>query len=162
MIVYPEGPLQNIQMAEWCCEKLGEPLEAFGFSRQGKPLFSCMGFARDNKLACVVITYHRTTDGVFCSFAADNPRWASKENIAAWGHWIFGQLGAKRVTATILKGNKRSRKFTEGIGFKYEGKVRKAVDGEDMIIYGLLKNEHDEWLRKAFNGKQRRNRSSSG
>lgn len=155
MIVYPQGVGDTIAMAEWCAEKLGEPLEVFGFNRRGEPMFQSMGFSRDGKLMCVVVAYHATEDNIFCSFAADNPRWASKENIAAWGYWLFDQLGMKRVTATVKKGNKRSRKFVEGIGFKYEGNVRKAIKNEDMIVYGLLKGEHDKWLRKAFNGKQR-------
>jgi hypothetical protein len=153
MIVYPETIEQTYQMAQWCSERLNEPLEAFGFNRNGLPLFECIGFSREGRLACVVVLYHKTTNGVFCSFAADTPRWASKENIAAWGQWIFGQMGLDRVTATIKKSNKRSRKFVEGVGFRVEGKLRKAVKGEDMIVYGLLKEEHDTWLRKAFNVK---------
>jgi hypothetical protein len=151
MIIYSQGLDDTIRMADWCASRLNEPLEAFGFNRTGRPLFECMGFARDNKLLCVVVLYHKTTNGVFCSFAADSPRWASKENVAAWGHWIFNQMGLDRVTATIKKSNKRSRKFVEGVGFRVEGKLRKAVNGEDMIVYGLLKEEHDTWLRKAFN-----------
>ena len=151
MIVYPQGVGDTIRMAEWCADILGEPLEAFGFDRNGNPLFQCIGFARDNQLVCVVVNYHMTTNGVFSSFAATTPRWASKENIAAWGNWVFNQLKMDRVTATVKKRNKRSRKFVEGVGFQVEGKLRKAVEGEDMIIYGLLKEEHENWLRKAFN-----------
>ena len=161
MIVYSQGVEDTIRMADWCAAILREPLEAFGFDRHGRPLFQCIGFARENELMCVVILYHQTTNGVFCSFAATNPRWASKENIRAWGYWIFEQLKLDRVTAAIKKNNKRSRKFVEGIGFHVEGKLRKAVDGEDMIIYGLLKEEHDTWLRKAFNGQgQHKGRST--
>jgi len=151
MIVYPRTPEENLWMANWCAEKLGEPLEGYGFNRRGEPLFQCIGFSRDSELMCVAVVYHPTQSGIFCAFAATNPRWASKENIAAWGLWVFEQLGKDRVTATIMKSNKRSRKFVEGIGFKVEGKVRKANKGEDMMVYGLLRNEHNEWLRKAFN-----------
>ena len=155
MIVYPRTQEENLFMAKWMADKLGESLESFGFSKDGEPLFQCMGFSRDDELMCVTMLYMQTVSGIVVSFAATNPRWASKENIAAWGAWIFKQLGKDRVSAMILKSNKRSRKFCEGIGFKVEGKVRKAYKGEDMIVYGLLKQEHEEWLRKAFNGKQR-------
>lgn len=152
MIVYPQGVEDTIRMADWCAALLEEPIEAFGFDRHGKPLFQTIGFSRGGALACVVVLYHKTSSGVFCSFAANNPRWASKENIAAWGYWIFNQMKLDRCTAVVKKGNKRSRKFVEGIGFHVEGKLRKAVNGEDMIVYGLLKEEHETWLRKAFNG----------
>jgi len=154
MIVYPESVEQTFQMAEWAAERLGEPLEAFGFDRKGFPMFQCLGFAREDTLLCVVVAYHRTRDNVFMAFASDNPRWVSKENIAAIGSWIFGQLGVKRVTAAVKKNNKRARKFDEGMGFVPEGKIRQADNGTDIMIYGLLKDEHDQWLRKAFNGKQ--------
>ena len=162
MIVYPQGVGDTLAMAEWCAERLGEPIEIFGFNRLGHPMFQTIGFSRENKLACVVVAYHATNDSIVCSFAADNPRWASKHNIAAWGSWIFGQLGMKHTSAVVIKSNKRSRKFVEGVGYRVEGKIRKAANGEDMIIYGMLKEEHEEWLRKAFIGKERRNTSRSG
>ena len=155
MIVYPESQQDTLAMAQWCANLLGEPLEGFGFSRTGQPLFQCIGFSRENELVCVVVVYHRTISNAFVAFGATSPRWASKENIAAWGTWVFDQLNLDRVTATTLKSNKRSRKFVEGVGFKVEGKIRKALRGEDMIAYGLLKDEHKEWLRKAFNVKRK-------
>jgi hypothetical protein len=156
MIVYPKTREESLFMAQWMASQLGENLETFGYNSRGEPLFQSMGFARDDELMCVCTLYMQTVSGVVASFAATNPRWASKENVAAWGSWIFEQLGKDRVSAMILKSNKRSRKFVEGIGFKVEGKVRKAFKGEDMIVYGLLKQEHEEWLRKAFkHGKQR-------
>ena len=160
MIVYPENIEHTYQMAQWACERLGEPLEAFGFNRQGLPMFQCMGFARDGKLLCVVVAYHKTEDNIFMAFAADSPRWASKENVAALGAWAFKQLGVKRVTAAVKKNNRRARKFDEGIGFKLEGKIRKCHKGGDIMIYGMLKDEHEEWLRKAFNGKQGKHHST--
>jgi RimJ/RimL family protein N-acetyltransferase len=90
---------------------------------------------------------------MFMAFAADSPRWASKENVAALGAWAFDQLGVQRVTAVVKKNNKRARKFDEGVGFRVEGKIRKAEGNTDFIIYGLLKDEHKEWLRTAFNGR---------
>ena len=125
-------------------------------------MFQCMGFSRDNRLACVVVGYHATNTNIMLSIAATTPRWASKQNIAALGQWIFGQLGMKHISTVCLKSNKRSRKFTEGVGFRVEGKIRKGGNDEDMIIYGMLKEEHEEWLRKAFNVQERRNTSTSG
>ena len=156
MIVYPKTQEESLFMAQWMAEQLGEKLDAFGYNQNGQPLFQCIGFARDSELMCVAMLYMQTVSGIVASFAATNPRWASKENVAAWGQWVFEQLGKDRVSAMILKSNKRSRKFVAGIGFKVEGKVRKALNGEDMIIYGLLKQEHEKWLRKAFKHGQQR------
>jgi hypothetical protein len=161
MIVYPQGVGDTLAMAEWHCEIINEPLEVFGFNRNGEPLFQCMGFSRNNELVCVIVAYHASTSNIMLSIAATTPRWASKENLAAVGQWIYGQLGMQHISTVCLKSNKRSRKFTEGVGFRYEGKIRRGGNGEDMIIYGMLKEEHEEWLRKAFNVKERRNESRS-
>jgi len=156
LIVYPESVNDNLSMALWCCERLGESIDSFGFDHKGTPMFQTIGFSREGKLLCVVIAYHYAPPNVMWAFAADNPRWASKENIAAAGQWVFGQLGCTRVTSIVKKSNKRSRKFQEGIGFKVEGKLKKAHPEGDLLIYGLLKDEHDKWLRKAFNEQGRK------
>ena len=162
MIVYPQGVGDTLAMAEWHCGIIEEPIEIFGFNQKGEPMFQCMGFSRDNKLACVVVGYHATNTNIMLSIAATTPRWASKHNVAALGQWIYGQLGMKHISTICLKSNKRSRKFTEGVGFRVEGKIRKGGNDEDMIIYGMLKEEHEEWLRKAFNVQERRNTSRGG
>ena len=159
MIVYPQGVGDNLAMAEWHCGILEEPVEMFGFSRNGEPLFQTLGFSRNNELVCVIVAYHPTTTNILLSIAATTPRWASKQNIAAIGQWVFGQMGMKHISTVCLKSNKRSRKFTEGVGFRVEGQVRKGGNDEDMIIYGMLKEEHEDWLRKAFNVKERRDNS---
>ena len=161
MIVYPQGVGDTLAMAEWHADILKEPVEIFGFDQKGQPMFQCMGFSRDNKLACVIVAYHATTTNIMLSIAATTPRWASKNYVAAIGEWIYGQLGKKHISTVCLKSNKRSRKFTEGVGFRVEGKIRKGGNDEDMIIYGMLKEEHEEWLRKAFNVQERKHSGTS-
>ena len=155
MIVYPENQAQNVKMAEWCATRLHENLESFGFDRFGNPLWQCMGFSVDGELACVVVAYHYTRPNILWAFASDNPRWATKGNIAAALQWVFVQLKCDRVTSMVLKSNKRSRKFQEGIGFKVEGKMRRATRKGDLMVYGLLKEDYEQGLRKAFNGKRK-------
>lgn len=72
------------------------------------------------------------------------------ETSAAWRdnvmrgvfNYIFIQLGCVRVTAMVRKGNKRSRKFLEDLGFVLEGNLRLGYDGvKDALVYGLLASE---------------------
>lgn len=168
-IVVPENQEQNLALAQWACDILGDELEAFGFDRHGYPLFSTIGFAVDNELLCVFVAFQYAKPNVTMAFASTSPRWATKGNIAYLGRWLFDSLDCQRITAIIEKKNKRSRKFCEGVGFRHEGKLRKAKPDGDVIIYGLLKEDHEEWLRKAFNGKKytasagrRPQRSSTG
>ena len=154
MIVVPKNQAENVLLAQWACNILGEPLELFGFDRHGTPMFHTMGFSRNDELLCVFIAYHYTKPNIFMAFASKSPRWASKENIRTLGEWLFGQLECKRLTTLTKKRNKRSRKFQEGIGFIPEGKLQKACEDDDLMIYALLKSNHEKWLRKAFNGKE--------
>ena len=58
----------------------------------------------------------------------------------------FEQLGCERITGLVLEDNKAARKFDEGVGFQLEGTIRKAHQGKNILIYGLLREEF-------FNGK---------
>lgn len=55
--------------------------------------------------------------------------------------YIFGQLGCARCTAKIREDNIDSRELVERLGFVQEGILRKAKDGKDVLIFGLLKEE---------------------
>jgi len=154
VIIVPKNMAENVLLAQWACDLLDENLEMFGFDRYGKPLFQTLGFSREGQTVCVCIVYQYAHPNIFIAFAATSPRWASKENLRALGVWIFEDLDCTRMTTLTKKQNKRSRKFQEGVGFKHEGKLRKATDDGDIIIYGLTKEDHKVWLRKAFNGKE--------
>jgi RimJ/RimL family protein N-acetyltransferase len=65
---------------------------------------------------------------------------------AAFGY-PFNQLKCQRITAEIDAANTASRRFTEHIGFRYEGRRRRALpNGGDLVIYGLLVEECP-WVR---------------
>ncbi len=155
MIVVPRNKAESVIMAQWACQILDTKLELFGFDRRGDPMFETLGFSRNGELMCVFIAYQFTSPNIFMAFASTSARWASKENVRALGVWIFEDLACTRMTTFTEKKNKRSRKFQEGMGFKHEGKLRKATDNGDVIIYGLTQADHNVWLRKAFNGKER-------
>lgn len=154
MIVVPKNQAENVLLAQWACDILDENLEMFGFDRYGTPMFQTLGFAREGKTVCVFVAYQYSVPNIFVAFAATTPRWASKENIRAIGIWLFDDLKCDRLTTLTAKNNRRSRKFQEGVGFKHEGKLKKASVNGDIIIYGLTKTDHQAWLRKAFNGQK--------
>ncbi len=76
------------------------------------------------------------------AIAADSPRWCSRRILRMAFSIPFEGLGCRRVTARINVHNDKSRRLCEGLGFQLEGLLRKAdIDGTDMLIYGLLKEE---------------------
>lgn len=81
------------------------------------------------------------------TFAADSPRWATRETIARlmWG--MFVKLDCHRVTTRIHAKNSRAIRFNEGIGFKREGVIREGWGpGEDCVLLGLLRSEAPDWM----------------
>lgn len=81
------------------------------------------------------------------NLAIDDPRAFSRSVPRMVFGYIFDQLGCARCTALVRRGNKRSRRLIEGMGFVLEGKARRGYDGkQDMMIYGMLKEEC-RWLK---------------
>ena len=91
--------------------------------------------------AVVAFFNFRDTD-IEVVFASDGP-WASRDMITTVLNYPFQQLGVNRVTALIRKGNKPAHKLVQQLGFKREGKLRRAdTDGTDLVIYGLLPDDY--------------------
>jgi hypothetical protein len=114
-------------------------------------------FLRRNTASCGVIVNTELVAGMAWSgvergnveitFAADSPKWATRETIARlmWG--MFVKLDCHRVTTRIAASNKRALRFNEGIGFKREGLIREGWGpGEDCVLLGLLRSEAPEWM----------------
>lgn len=81
------------------------------------------------------------------TFAAETPRWATRETIRRlmWG--MFVKLDCHRVTTRIAASNTRAIRFNEGIGFKREGVIRQGWGrGEDCVVLGLLRDEAPKWM----------------
>ncbi len=108
---------------------------------------------RDGKLVGAVVwhNYDRQAGDVEVSIAADTPRWLSREMLERIFWFPFVMLECRRISARVSVANTRSRRLCEGLGFQLEGLKRKAMpDGNDMLIYGLLREEcrflRKEWL----------------
>lgn len=81
------------------------------------------------------------------SFAADSPKWATRDTIRRMMAWPLVQLDCHRVTTRIAASNKRAIKFNEGIGFKREGLIRQGWGpDEDAVLLGLLRDDAPEWM----------------
>lgn len=104
---------------------------------------TAIGVIRNERLIGGVVyhNYQQSYRSIQVSFAFDSPLWATPFVLRAVCRYPFIQLGCDRVTALVIKKNKRSRKMVEGIGFKLEGVARKGFGRDDCCIYGLLRPE---------------------
>lgn len=105
--------------------------------------YAAIGVMRDGVIVGGIV-YHdyRPQDGdIQISVAATSARWLTRGVLRAIHRYPFVQLECARVTARTRKNNKRARSALERLGFRMEGMQRKAMQGRDAVLYGLLASE---------------------
>lgn len=82
------------------------------------------------------------------SAAAEKPAWCRPQILRIIFSYPFDQMRARRLT-TITRADhaaKRTRRFLQHLGFKYEGIAREYYpDAVGAVIYGMLRREC-RWL----------------
>jgi RimJ/RimL family protein N-acetyltransferase len=79
------------------------------------------------------------------------PRWCTRRFLGECFRHIFLRLGCVRCTGLVGATNERALKFDYGLGFKYEGTLRKHLaNDEDCHILGMLREEC-RWLSVGVN-----------
>jgi RimJ/RimL family protein N-acetyltransferase len=130
----PQTPEENFLLGQWVEKRI--PGMKFNS-------FQAMAFFKAGTGILAVVLYHnwRGTD-IEVVFAADDKAWATRGPLTAAINYPF-TIGCQRITALARKDNRKVRKLLEQLGFKKEGKLRRAErDGTDLLIYGLLPEEY--------------------
>jgi len=107
------------------------------------PGATAIGLESEGKLIAGV-AFNMYTGPSICLNVASEPgkNWLTRDFLFRAFAYPFIQLKCNRVTVLVRVDNSRSRKFVEHLGFIQEGLLRRAaVDGTDMIVYGMLQNE---------------------
>lgn len=133
---------QDEQVAAWVAERVGT--DEFG------PGTVALGLEEDGKLIAGVV-FNMYTKASICMHVAAEPgkRWMTKDFLWRSFAYPFIQLNCNRITGLVRVDNFDARRFDEHLGFKREGLVRRGcVDGTDMILYGMLREEC-RFLRRA-------------
>lgn len=131
-IAFPNAE-QNELLLAWLIKKLGGGIG-------GNP--QCIAVMNEKKLVGVVAFFNFRWPNIECAFYCEDYRWAlNRDGIAELFRYPFVQLKCKRVTALCDKKNYRARKMVQRMGFVEEGKLRKAGEKGDILLYGLLPDE---------------------
>jgi len=111
--------------------------------------FTTIGISEGDRLIGGAV-YHRWRKfDCELTFAASSPKWCRKGVLKALFHYPFVQQGLERMTLIIGENNPRALRLNQGIGFKIEGRARKAYDGKhDAFVLGMLKGEC-KWIKEA-------------
>lgn len=130
MIEFPGTEARNQFLKAWIEQRLESNL--------GQA--ACLGVWRDDRLVAVCAYNNYKKFDIEINFAADHPRWATKQVVTWLLSYPFVQLKTQRVTALVKKSNRRARKLLVGIGFKEEGcHPHSAANLETVFSYGLLR-----------------------
>lgn len=133
-------------IANFVCDMMGEPCQNWGN-------YSAIGLVEDGELIAGVVYNHFNHPSICMHVGAvDGKRWATREFLFAVFDYPFNQLECSRVTALVPKKNIKARKFDKHLGFRFEGRMRKALsDGDDIVFYGMMK-ENCKWIKRSENG----------
>lgn len=106
-----------------------------------------IGVLREDGTLIAGVVYHSWEpefQTVEMSFAADTPKWLSRNLICELIGYPFDRLGCNRINAATPKTARDARRFIDKFGFKREGVATDGFGpGQDVIISRLLKRE---WL----------------
>lgn len=130
------------QVAEYVAAQFPIVAERGGFK-----VVRAVGIANEagNLVGGIVMTDFRGHDAELNIFS-ETPYALTANMLRELCSWAFEGQGMKRLTASISKKNKRSRRFVQGLGFRLEGTKRYGFhDGTDECIYGMT-HDNCRWL----------------
>jgi hypothetical protein len=123
----------NVRIAAWCQERI-EHFAGWGSDPK------CIGYERDGELKGGVVYTNYTPTNVFASIVCEAP--ITKRFLYSMFWCPFGQWNVKHIACAIEASNTRSIRLCSHLGFRAEGRMREsAINGEDVIIMGMLKRE---------------------
>ena len=121
--------------AEWARQRIphvpswGEWCEAIGLEEDGE------------LLAVVVFNLYSGADIAMHIAAVPGRRWMTREFLRVAFRYPFVQLGCRRVSGYVPASNADAQRFDEHLGFRREGLMRHALPDDDIIVYGMLREE---------------------
>ncbi len=128
-------------VAKWVSEQM--PIFEFGSSP-----YTAIGLTNSAGMLLAGVVYQNYTKGdIHMHVAArEGKRWLSKAFLGEGFRYPFEQLKCRRVTGLVPAKNLEAQRFDEHLGFTQEGRIRRILpDGDDLIIYGMLREEC-RWL----------------
>lgn len=120
-------------VAGWVEERMGVKIT---------PPYSTFGIIGTNGLLTGAMIFNGFNEGN-AEVSIYAPKAVTRGSLRAAASYLFDTAGCNRVTARTRASNLRVRRFIEKVGFQREGVLRAYYqDGEDAILYGLLKTEN--------------------
>ena len=136
MIEIVSAPQLHADIGKWVNERIkGDGWRGFNDGAVA------IGFTQDGKPIGGIVYYDYTGCNILAAIAVEDGRALSRRCLRAIFEYPFVQLDCLRMTALICSRNTKSVDFCERLGFKYEGTLRRATPTDDLLVFGLIKEE---------------------
>lgn len=100
-----------------------------------------IGVEKDGEIIGGVVYNLPSPTNICMHVASTEAAWMTKQFLFFAFAYPFLQLNKRRVTGLVPAKNLNAQRFDEKLGFKFEGIMRHGDIDDDLIIYGMLKEE---------------------
>lgn len=104
---------------------------------------AAIGLEEDGELIAGVVYREYNGNNIFAHIAgSEGKHWLTKRFLGVMFRYPFMQLGCTRISAWLTESNKEAMRFDQHLGFKEEGRMKRAAkDGGDIIIMAMFKED---------------------
>lgn len=120
-------------VTDWVSERLG--------TRPGWLRTWAIGLERGGRLVAGVVYENFGAADVNMHVAAEGKHWLNRTFLARCFYYPFVECGLRRVTGLVAAKNAPAQRFVRHLGFKLEGLARHALPDDDILIFGMLRDE---------------------
>jgi RimJ/RimL family protein N-acetyltransferase len=124
---------EDERVAKWCQERLPN------FSGWQGGYYVAIGREKDSVLNGGIVFTDCTRCNMTLSIVLEAP--FTRPFLRAIFYYPFLQMKVRRVTALVNSKNLKSRRLCEHTGFVQEGVLRDGAVDDDVIIFGMTRNE---------------------
>lgn len=127
----------DVAVAGWVGEKIGAPIP---------PPYTAIGFLdRDGTLRVGFVFFRYEPNGnLDFTLAATAP--LQRGMLRAIGHYVFEQLGCKRLTSRPRASNARQADMLKRAGFVLEARLKDYYADDDALQFRLLRRDAMRWM----------------
>jgi hypothetical protein len=130
---------EHQRIADWCEARI---VHFSGWGSEPRAI----GYEVNGIIKGGVVYTNYSPGNVFASIALDGP--INRRFLYAIFYNPFIAWKVRHISCTIEESNVKSINLCTRMGFSQEGRMREsAVNGEDVIVMGMLKREAERWLK---------------
>jgi hypothetical protein len=107
--------------------------------------YICLGIEIDGELKAGVVYDGYSGWDINMHMAIDDRRAVSRKTLKVAFTFPFITLACRRITGLVPSKNVKARRFDEHLGFVLEGVKKCALEDDDELIYGMVK-ENCRWI----------------